>query len=331
KPWAFKVLKESAEEVTVAMSLTDDFAFPAPPPKFRKGSTGIEAAYVVTLKAGRAALDARVVLKNPGDRTIDYEYWTCTTLAPGSEPDHPRGTAGAEIIAPVAAYTTPAWSANIAEGDASAAPGRRRFDRLRFFRNWPSMGIAYAAPDMQGGNFWGVINHDNGEGIFRIANNDITRGLKMWTWGFPTFTEAGDPRRTPIEAQPYVELWAGVSDQFFHAASFPAHGEVSVMETYGPSVGLRNVTAANENVLVDLAAAAGGVDLEFFSFAPAEPLHVTLKRGEVVLFDDTVVADPGNGNRVSVAAPAGAGSDRIRLAITAADGRTVIAAETAMK
>jgi hypothetical protein len=331
KPWAFQVLKESAEGVTVAMSLTDDFAFAGAPPKFRKGSTGIEATYVVTLKAGRAALDARVVLKNPGDRTIDYEYWTCTTLAPGSEPDHPRGTAGAEIIAPVAAYTTPDWSANIAEGDASAGPGRHRFDRLRLFRNWPSMGIAYAAPDMQGRNFWGVINRDNGEGIFRIANNDVTRGLKMWTWGFPTFTAAGDPRKTPTEAQPYVELWAGVSDQFFHAASFPAHGEVSIAETYGPSVGLRNVTDANGDVLVDLAAAAGRVDLAFFSLAPAVPLRVTLRRGEVVLFDDTVVADSSSGNRVSVDVPPGAGSDRIRLAITAADGRTLIAAETTMK
>jgi len=41
------------------------------------------------------------------------------------------------------------------------------------------MGIAYAAPDMQGGNFWGVINHDNEEGIIRIADNTVTRGLKM--------------------------------------------------------------------------------------------------------------------------------------------------------
>ena len=69
---------------------------------------GIEATYYVTLKAGRAALDARVVLKNPNARAIKYEYWTCTTLAPGSDPQHPRTTGGAEIIAPIEAYTTPA-------------------------------------------------------------------------------------------------------------------------------------------------------------------------------------------------------------------------------
>ena len=89
------------------------------------------------------------------------------------------------------------------------------------------MGIAYAAPDMRGGNFWGVINHDNEEGIIRIADNTVTPGLKMWTWGFPSFTNETDARKDPSEARPYVELWAGVSDQFFHSARFPALGEVS--------------------------------------------------------------------------------------------------------
>ena len=118
------------------------------------------------------------------------------------------------------------------------------------------MGIAYAAPDMQGGNFWGVINHDNEEGIIRIADNAVTPGLKMWTWGFPSFTNETDARKDPNEARPYVELWAGVSDQFFHRAQLPARGEVSIPETYSPTVGMSNVTAANENILINFSAAA---------------------------------------------------------------------------
>ena len=117
KPWDFKVVKESADEVTVSMSLKDDFAYAAAPKRFRSGSTGIEATNYVTLKADRAALDARVVLKNPQDKTIDYEYWTCTTLAPGSDPKNPKTTGGAEIIAPIQAYTTP---------PLVGQPGRRR-------------------------------------------------------------------------------------------------------------------------------------------------------------------------------------------------------------
>jgi hypothetical protein len=331
KPWEFKVVKESDDEVTVSMSLTDDFAYAAAPQKFRRGSTGIAATYYVTLKAGRAALDARVVLKNPRPETIKYEYWTCTTLAPGSDPNNPKTTGGAEIIAPLAAYTTPAWSANIAEGDASAGPDTRRFEKLRYFKNWPTMGIAYAAPDMQGGNFWGVINHDSDEGIIRIADNRITRGLKMWTWGFPTFTNETDARKAPSEAQPYVELWAGMSDQFFHNAEFPALGEVSVPETYSPIVGMSNVTDANANILVNLEAEASRVTVQFVSLAPAALLHVTVKRGEAVLFEDDVKADPKSGNHIAAEVPDGRSGDRVRLTIRRAEGTELIAAEAKIR
>ena len=329
KPWDFKVVKEDAGQVTVSMSFTDNFEYSAAPRKF-SGATGIEATYYVTLKADRAALDARVVLKNPNDRAIKYEYWTCTTLAPGSDPNHPRTTGGAEIVAPIRTYTTPGWSANLSEGDESAGMGTRRFEKLRYFKNWPTMGIAYAAPDMQGGNFWGVINHDNEEGIIRIADNVMTRGLKMWTWGFPSLTNETDPRKVPNEARPYVELWAGVSDQFFHSATFPALGEVSIAETYSPTVGMTNVTNANERILVNLSAEASAVNLQFFSIEPATPLRITLNRGDVVFFDEDVKADPKNGNRISAAIPAVA-DEQVRLSIRTADGKELIAAETKIK
>src|SRR6266481_3730060 len=132
KPWDFKVVKQSAGEVTVSMSLKDDFGYSAAPAKFRR-PTGIEATYYVTLKADRAALDARMVLKNPHDDTIEYEYWTCTTLAPGSDPKYPKATGGAEIIAPIQAYSTPRWSASLADGDKSLGLDRSRFEKLRYF------------------------------------------------------------------------------------------------------------------------------------------------------------------------------------------------------
>src|SRR6266404_3192104 len=327
KPWDFKVVKESAGEVTVSMSLKDDFEYSAAPRKFR-GSTGIEATYYVTLKADRAALDARVVLKNPQRRTIQYEYWTCTTLAPGSDPKNPKTTGGAEIIAPIQAYSTPDWSANLSDGDSSSGLGKSRFEKLRYFKNWPTMGIAYAAPDMQGGNFWGVINHDNEEGIIRIADNTVTPGLKMWTWGFPSFTNETDARKDPNEARPYVELWAGVSDQFFHSARLFARSEVSIPETYSPTVGMSNVTHANENILINLSAEGASVNLQFFSTEPATPLRVSLKRGEAVLFSGGVKADPKNGNRISAPIPAGGSGERVQLTITTAEGKALIAAET---
>src|SRR5258708_5596730 len=116
KPWDFKVVKETGGEVTVSMSLKDDFEYSAAPGKFRR-STGIEATYYVTLKADRAALDARVVLKNPHDEPSKYEDWTCTTPAPGSDPKNPKTTGGPEIIPPIQAYSTPTWSTNLSARD----------------------------------------------------------------------------------------------------------------------------------------------------------------------------------------------------------------------
>ena len=272
-----------------------------------------------------------MVLKNPQPKTIPYEYWTCTTLAPGSDAKNPKATGGAEIIAPIQAYSTPAWSTNLSGGDESLGPGRSRFEKLRYFRNWPTMGIAYAAPDMGAANFWGVINHDNEEGIIRVADNTVTPGLKMWTWGFPSFTNETDPRKDPNEAQPYIELWAGVSDQSFHSAHFPALGEVSFQETYSPTVGMSNVTQANENILINLVAEGASVNLQFFSIEPATPLRVTLKRGDAVLFSDEVKADPKNGNRISATIPAGGMGERVQLTITDAEGKKLIAAETKIK
>ena len=330
KPWEFRVVKQSDSEVSVAMSIKDDIDFAAPARLFKRGATGLEATYYVTLKAGRAALDARMVLKNPNDRAVDYEYWTCTTLAPGSDPQHPLATSGAEIVAPVTAYVTPRWSANIAETDESVGEGRHRFDRLRWFKNWPTMGIAYAAPDMGAANFWGVINHDNEEGIIRIADNRVTRGLKMWTWGFSSLANDTVARTAPNPAQPYVELWAGVSDQFFHSATLSALGELSVTETYSPTVGMSNVTDANENILLNLSAGASRVSLQFVSLSPATPLRITLRQGDTALFDEVVTADPKNGNRVSAAIPAGS-SGNVKLTIATADGRELIAAVAAIR
>jgi hypothetical protein len=330
RPWNFRIVKQSDAEVTVAMSITDNVDYRMAPSRFGKGVTGLQATYYVTLKAGRVAIDARLVLENPGNQPVDYEYWTCTTLAPGSDPQHPKATGGAEIVAPVGTYVTPRWSANIAEGDESTGEGRHRFDKLRWFKNWPTAGIAYAAPDMGGGNFWGVINHDNSEGIVRIADNRVTPGLKMWTWGFPSLANDAVARTRPDPAQPYVELWAGVTDQFFHSATLPARGELSVRETYSPTVGMSNVTHANENILVNLSADASRVNLQFFSLQQDVPRRVTLHRGDTVLFDETITSDAKNGNRISTPIPAGS-SGELKLTIATADGRELIAAAALIK
>ncbi len=164
-----------------------------------------------------------------------------------------------------------------------------------------------------------------------VADNAVTPGLKMWTWGFPSFTNETDARKDPNPLRPYVELWAGVSDQFFHSARFPALGQVSVPETYSPTVGMSDVTHANENILINLSAEAASVNLQFFSIEPAKPLRVTLKRGDAVLFNDAAKADPRNGNRISATIPAGLSGGQVQLTIRTPEGKELIAAETKIK
>jgi hypothetical protein len=176
-----------------------------------------------------------------------------------------------------------------------------------------------------------VINHDNEEGIIRIADNVVTPGLKMWTWGFPSFTNETDARKDPNPQRPYIELWAGVSDQFFHSATLPALGQVLVTETYSPTVGMSNVTHANENILINLSVEAASVRLQFFSIEPAKPLRVTLKRGDAVLFSDAVKADPRNGNHISATIPAGLSGGQVQLTIRTAEGNELIAAEAKIR
>jgi hypothetical protein len=106
---------------------------------------------------------------------------------------------------------------------------------------------------------------------------------------------------------------------------------VSVTETFSPTVGMSNVTGANENILVNLSAEGSSLNLQFFSIEPAAPLRVTLKRGDAVLFDEAVKADPKNGNRVSAAIPAGLSGEQVQLTIRTAEGRELIAAETKIK
>src|SRR5207247_3215648 len=71
----------------------------------------------------------------------------------------------------------------------------------------------------------------------------------------------------------------------------------------------RRSSDLNENILINLSAEGSSVNLQVFSIEPAMPLHVTLKRGDAVLFDDGVQADPKNGNRISATIPA-SGSGR---------------------
>ena len=49
------------------------------------------------------------------------------------------------------------------------------------------------------------------------------------------------------------------------------------------------------------------------------------------MFNEAVKADPKNGNRVSATIPEGGSGGQVRLTITTAEGKELIAAETMIK
>ncbi len=327
--WEFEIIQETDQEIIVAMSYVDDSKNVFAPPQYNLGITGLKVTYYVRLLAGRAALDTLVVIQNPSDETVTYEYWTNTTLAPGSDPDDPKTTSGAEIIVPVEMIKIPNyWRGIAAREKPLGLMDVYEFRNLRFFENWPDMGIAYAFPDMQSANFWGVINHDLQEGIFRIADNTLTPGMKIWTWGYPQ-TELLDPHTSSLEARPYIELWAGVTREFWQRAEMAPNGQLEVPETYSPSVGLDNVTHANKNFLVNIDTTdLASVDVEIFGLYPDQAVQVFLLLDGEELESDSFVLDPLNGNQFTVDLPDVPSGSSLELQIEDQDGTVLFSGTT---
>lgn len=286
RPWQLEVVTANNAIATVRMSFRDDDGFNGRPGQFNNGITGLTCIMEATLKAGRAAVDVVVSIQNPNDQAKTYEYWTLTTLAPGSDPNNIKATDGLEIIGDIN-RTVPGYG--IVNGGAA------QWSDVQFFRNHNGEGIAYPVPDMSHTNVWGAINHDNEEGFFRIADNTVTPGLKIWTFGrdntqdLDPFGETGDDSNWH---RPAIELWAGVSRQFFQDANLAANTQLVFSETYAPSVGLNDVHYASDDVLISVSDTEIGLNF----LTPDQQYRVTINRGDESLFSATLKPDMVSGN-----------------------------------
>ncbi len=326
-PWDFEVVEQSADSITVSMSFTDSEDYPFVPRQYDGDATGLEVTFLITLEGGRAALDTSVIIENPSGETVEFEYWTNATFAPGSDPADPRTTAGAEIIAPVVdLLQIPSfWTGIAAVEEEFGLIDVYEFDRLRRFENWADRGIAYAFPHMRDANFWGVINHDNGEGIFRIADNDVTPGLKLWTWGFPQTADI-DQANEVREDRPYIELWAGLTREFFQSTEIDAGASIRIDETYATTVGLSDVTHANENFLVHLRIDEPRTAVaEIFGLTPSSTVTARWAVDGAAISEVPLALDP-LGTTISLAIPDDVTSDSIDLVLLDTDGLILLEA-----
>lgn len=327
-PWSYEVTVATADQVSVRMSITDNIAATSQTPaSFNYGITGLSVDATVTLYRDRSSVEMALELTNTQATEINYEYWTCTTLAPGSTPDAPAATANTEIIAPISQIQT-------TYGGWLAGPEERPWNQsLSLFSNWQGDGILYAYPSAVA-PYWGVINHDVHEGLFRIADNSVTPGLKMWTWGYPqSQIDPTDPANADNSARPYIELWGGVSHQFFTPATMAGGATQQWTESYLPTVGLDQVTSASAYGAAYVSATASGADVtfaaDFFSAQPGQAITGTLSLDGKAIGSTTLPADPmaplhftANGSAAQIAAGAH------ELEFVASDGSTVLLSAT---
>ena len=210
KPWDFKVVKQSDGEVTVAMSLKDDFDYSAAPKQFSRGAKRHRSDLLCHAESrSRRARCARGAEKSkrPGDpiRVLDLH-----DAGAGIGPEQSQGRPAAPKSSRRSRPTrTPALVRQSVRRRRERGRGQEPFRKAAPLQELADDGHRLCRARHEGGNFWGVINHDNEEGIIRIADNTVTPGLKMWTWGFPSFTNETDAAQGPEPAAAIHRIMGG--------------------------------------------------------------------------------------------------------------------------
>lgn len=342
-PWDYRIVEQNEDKISVEMSLTDNIAPSGsiPPGKFNNGQTGIRCVATVTVYKDKSYVDLGIKLVNTKNQTVNYEYWTGATVAPGSEPGDTRVSRNSEMIVPIEKVHSRndwwPWMGTVDEPTGDGA-GIFKYGNLATFGNWEDMGIAYAYPKVDK-SWWGVINHDNEEGILRIADNHTyTPGLKFWTWGADRSYSA-NPRNYSDVARPYIEMWAGSTLEYLQDATLAAGQEKSWVESYIPTVGLSKITYANKDAAVSMDfatdAASGEVSFnaDIFTTHPDEQLKAVFKLGgseSVTLGETMFTGHPAQANKLSITKPGadiGAGNHIYVLEIQSASGEVLARAE----
>ncbi|MDZ7723071.1 MAG: DUF5107 domain-containing protein [candidate division KSB1 bacterium] len=312
-PWTAEVIAQTKDSVSVRMSWRDSVALDdINTGKWKYGVTGLTCDFTVTLVSGHSSLKADVIVSNDAAIELDYEYWTCLTLAPGSDPQTPRCTRGAELVIPASKVKIPPWYPDIAGQEESIAGERNMytFNVLRDWENWVNDGIAYPWDDPNA-DYWGVINQDNGEGLIRVADNRVTPGIKIWAWGYPASQDIDPFAQPQVSRRPYIRLWAGHSREFFEPAQIGQTTQKQWTELYAPTVGLAGVSHANLHFIADLKlteeSEAALIEL---MFVPADlesdcdvALEITGDHPQA-LQTEHITPDPVNGNRIVAELPA---------------------------
>jgi len=295
QPYEFEVVSESPEAITVRMSRQDDLELTAGvPADYDVGRTDVRVQLDVTLRAGSSGLELDTTLTNTKSSAVpEFEYWTVTTLAPGSAPGETAISPNARIVAKMdQVHLLESKWPWFADAETRVADEVFEWNNLASFTNWDDQGTAFANPDYRA-NYSGLINPDNDTGVLRVSDNVETRGLKLWTFGKQSLDV--DINDSSEWLRPAIEMWYGVTPEFWDRATLAANEVRTWKDTYFPTFGLEEITAASEHGALFLSTSASGSDTVFKVDAtltvPEQTVRVVLRvDGSVMLEQDVVVA-----------------------------------------
>jgi hypothetical protein len=289
QPYEFAIISESPEAITVRMSRRDDQALAAGvPARYDVGRTDVLVELDVTLRAGRSNLQLDTKLTNTRTSAVPkFEYWTVTTLAPGSTPGQTAIPKNTRIVAQMQQVhlLESSWSwFGTAEERVSGEVFK--WNNLSRFENWVEQGTAFANPKYQA-NWSGLINYDNEIGILCVSDPVAVPGLKLWTFGKDSVT--ADTKDSTQWLRPTIEMWHGITPEFWNRASMAA-GEVRKWsDHYLPTLGLKEITAASEYGALSLARSSSGTNAVLTAVATLTVPNQTVKA--ILRLNGSVVAE----------------------------------------
>jgi hypothetical protein len=295
QPYDLKVVSESKDAITVRMSRRDDLPLAkGVPAKYDVGRTDVLVDVDVTLRAGSTSVELGTKLTNTQNKTLPkLEYWTVTTLAPGSPPEKTAIPLNTRILAAMdkVHLLESSWSwFGTAEERVSGEVFK--WKNLASFKNWVDQGTAFANPDYRA-NWSGLMNDDKARGIVRVSDNVKTPGLKLWTFGPQSLSI--DINDSATWLRPTIEMWHGISAEFWNRGTMAANEVRQWSQSFFPVLGLKGVTAASESGAVQLTSARSGADTVLTAAAtltiPGQTVKAVLRvNGGAVAEQDLVVA-----------------------------------------
>lgn len=304
QPYQFQVVSESPEAITVRMSRKDDQdVTTGVPARYDVGRTDILVELDVTLRAGRSTVQLDTKLTNTRTSAVSkFEYWTITTLAPGSTPGQTAIPKNTRIIAKMDQLhlfeKDWPWFANAEERVSGEV---FKWNKLSYFENWEREGTAFASPSYQA-NWSGLINYDNDFGILCVTDPVATPGLKLWTFGRDSVTV--DVKDSSNWLRPTIEMWHGLTPEFWKRGMMAAGETRKTTANYFPTLGMKEITVANENGALALSSSKSGTDTVLTVAAtltlPNQAVKAIVKLDGKVVTEKDVLVDPMKATTVSV-------------------------------